>query len=335
MEIIIIIGVIVITMIVFLNALVIVPEYTFYVWSVLRSRVRGPKGILREGPHIVCPFISSTEKVSLELVKKDIKFSFTTKDGFNMSVEGVFQYRPDPDVLHLKGHPDEGRNVFVTVSEEVILAGVIEAVEARIGGIGGNHPHTVFIESRPALGDIINAILRLARPPHIMHKKSADVPNIKNTNSWGEKDWYFCGNPSCPFDKPINANQLIEFYNFHWPEIRVIKANEKELYDSHSDIEQRYGIDVETFDLGNVNFTSETQAALEEEKQAEARAKAANKRIELAKKFRTEVEVSPQTAVDQADLLLDPAIKKNIVSIQGEAGILGGIISAFTKKGGE
>ncbi|MFA5095105.1 MAG: SPFH domain-containing protein [Candidatus Paceibacterota bacterium] len=311
------------------------PEYTFYVLSILKARVRGENGILREGPHFVIPFISSFEQVSMELVKKDIKFTFTTKDGYKLAIEGVFQYRPDPDVVHLDPkHPDYGRNVFVTVSEEVILAGVIEAVEARIGGIGGNHPHTVFIESRPALGDIVNAVLRLARPPHIMHKQGSEIPD-PNESNWGKSNWFFCGNPDCKFDKPINANELIDFYNFHWPEIRVIKANESALSDSRSDIEQRYGIDVETFDLGNVSFTPETEAALEEEKQAEARGKAAKSRITVAKQFLNDIGVSPQTAVDEADLLMDPTIKKSIVSVQGETGILGGFLSAIMKKEGK
>ncbi len=323
--------IVVIVVIVFFNALVIVPEYHFDVLSVLGKRLRGKAGILREGPHLVWPFISFTERVSLELVKKDVKFSFTTKDNLKLAIEGVFQYRPNPDVEFPDSHPDKGRNVFVTVSEEVIVAGVIEAIEARIGGIGGNHSHTVFIENRPALGDIVNSILRLERPPHIIHKQSAPGPDPNDIESWKKPDWCFCGHIDCKYDKPIDANMLIEFYTFHWPEIRVIKANERMLLGSHSEIELRYGIDVETFDLGNVDFTPETQAALEKEKQAEARAKAADKRLEIAQRYVGEIKTSPQTAVDEADLLMDPAIKKNVVSIQGEVGVLG----AFIKKGGE
>lgn len=330
MEILIVAGVVIVVL--FLNAFVTTPPYHFDVLSVLGRRVRNKKGILREGPHLVPPLISARERVSMELVKKDIEFEFTTKDKLKLKISGVFQYRPDPDVMHPAGHQDAGRNVFVTVSEDVIVAGVVEAVEARIGGVGGTHDHTVFIENRPSLGDIVNAILRFDRPPHIMHQKGSDAPDPANMHSWANHSWTFCGRPNCPYDGPIDADKLIDFYKFHWPEIRTIKANEKKLNDSRSEIELRYGIDVESFDLGNVAFTKETEEALEEEQQSHARAKAADKRLETAKRWRDEIGVSPQTAADQADMIMDPTVKKTIVSVQGEGGVLAGALGALAKK---
>lgn len=284
-------GLLAIIVILFCNSFVIIPSYHFGVLSVLGRRIRGENGILREGPHLTWPFISSVELVSMELVKKDIRFAFTTHDKLRLQIEGVFQYRPDPDVLDF----DE-RNIFVTVSEEVIVAGVVEAVEARLGGLGGKCNHEVFVENRQALGDIINAILRLQNPPHIDHEVEA-------------------------------GEALVAFYNANWPIIRKILADEKKNLKDRSRIERRYGIDVEAFDLGNVDFTPETQAAFEEEKQAEARAKAADGRLRIASRFKDEVGVSPQTAVDEADLLMDPFIKKTIVSVQGEVGVLSGLIA--------
>jgi len=320
--------IVLLVVITFLNSFVIIPEYHFGVMSILGWRMRGEWGILKEGPHLLIPFISSFELISLELVKKDIKFSFTTLDRLTLSVEGVFQYRPDPKVWFPRGHPDEGRSVFVTVSEEAIFAGVVETVEARIGGLGGKYPHEKFIENRQALGDIINFSLRLKTPPHHMHQLGSSDPNPMNPNE------PFCGQVDCEYRDPVEAGQLIDFYDKHWPQIAMLKADEESFYKSHSEIERRYGISVRAFDLGNVMFTPETQQALEEKQQAEARGKAADQRIGIARRFVEEVKTSPQTAVDEADLLMDPKVAKEILSIQGEAGIVGGILGSLARRGG-
>ncbi len=321
--------------VILLNALVITPPYHFDVLSIMGERIRGEAGVLREGPHLTIPFISSIERTSMELVKNPVEFEFTTQDKVHLKVSGVFQYRADPNVLHPHGHVDAGRNVFVTVSRQVITDGVAEALKARIGAIGGTHTHDAFVANRPALGDIVNGVLRLARPAHIMHKKGAPVPDTTNTGTWANPNWSFCGRADCEFDGEVNADQLITFYTFHWPEIRKINANERALMDSRSEIENRYGIDAEAFDLGNVDFTQDTQNALEQKKQADARAEAANKRLEIAGRWKNEVGVSPQTAADQADMIMDPKVSKTIVSVQGEGGVLAGALAALAKKAKE
>lgn len=312
-----------IVVVVVLSSIATTPPYHFDVLSVLGARLRGKKGVLREGLNFIIPFISSRERISMELVKNDIKFAFTTKDGFRLQAEGVFQYRPDPDVLFPKEHPDHGRNVFVTVSEETILAGVTEAVEARLGGVGGKNDHTVFIESRQALGDIVNAILRMKKPYHLMHKKGTPAPIV--TDDPNSSEFSFCGKNDCPYNEPVEAEQLVQFYNFHWHEIRTIREAGSGYNSTRSEIELRYGINTETFDLGNISFTEETEAALEEEKQAVARSKAADKRLEIAQKYR-KLGLSPKDAADESDLLMDPKVTKSIVSTQGDAGIFGGLL---------
>jgi len=312
-----------------LNSIVIIPPYHFGVWNILGRRRRKEKGVLYEGPHLVWPLVSSIELISKELVPRDVKFHLTTRDRMRLSVEGVLQYRPDPTVWHGESHPDHGRNIFVSVSEDSIIKGVIETLEARIGGLGGQYGHDVFVENRQALGDIVNTVLRMSQPPHLFHRHGAGAPNPAHLDF---PFAHFCGRADCPFEgDKIDAKDLVRFYNFHWPEISIIKKAERETHADHSTVELRYGIDVENFDLGNVEFTPETQKAFEEEQQAEARFKAAAKRLEVVQQFK-DIGTSPDVAVDEADLLMDPKVKKKIISVQGDAGVLGGIIAGLTRR---
>lgn len=100
-------------------------------------------------------------------------------------------------------------------------------------------------------------------------------------------------------------------------------------------MEKRYGINIESFFLSGINFSAEIAASFETYRSAAARVKAAEPRLDLAKRYKEELGVSPQTAADEADLAIDPAVKKSIVSVQGEAGILGGAISGIVRKGEE
>lgn len=310
---------------VFASAIKIPPNH-FGVVDRFGKRIRYEKGILREGLNFIVPLIDSVELVSKNLVKEDIKFKFTTNDKLRLEVEGVFQYRPDPEVFFPKvNKEDHGRNVFLTVSETVIKDGVIEAVEARLGGLGGQCSSEIFITSRQALGEIINAILRMNKPPHKNHQKGAPGPDPENPEE------PFCGlGGDCKFDdSEIGAEKLVEFYNAHWRQAKVIKDNEKNLPDDRSEVERRYGIDIESFDLGNVGFTPETEAAFEEARQAEERMKGGEKVAELAERF----EKLSQKSIDEAGRLLDPTITKKIISVQGETGVLGGIIEGISSRG--
>ncbi len=97
-------------------------------------------------------------------------------------------------------------------------------------------------------------------------------------------------------------------------------------------IQVRYGIVIESFFLINVSFSSAMQTALEVPGQTRHRAQAAGERVALAKQFKDEVGVSPQTAVDEADVAIDPSIRKDVVSVRGESGILGAIVGSVVKK---
>lgn len=311
-----------------LSGMVTVPPNRFGVLNRFGARLRDEKGILREGLNFVLPFVDSVELVSMELTRKPVKFGFTAKDGVRIEIQGIFQYRADPDVLKESG-PDEGRNIFLTVSEESIVDGINEAVEAALGGLGGKYDHEDFIKSRQALGDIINAILRMGSvAPHLNHKKEGCEARIPMDSEKPKGD-----SKQCDLPEKIDADDLITFYNTHWREVKEYLKCEP-LSTKRSEMERQYGIDIESFDLGNVDFTSETTKALEKEKQVERMAKAADQVLKVAQKFIT-LGVPAQVALDEAGRVLDTSVKKRILSVQGEAGVLGGIIDGLAGRGGE
>lgn len=74
--------------------------------------------------------------------------------------------------------------------------------------------------------------------------------------------------------------------------------------------------------------------AFEKQKQAEARANAFKSKIKMAKQAQ-ELGASAQVALNSADISLDPSVEKKVVSVEGDVGVLGGLIAAITKgKGG-
>ena len=103
----------------------------------------------------------------------------------------------------------------------------------------------------------------------------------------------------------------------------------------YSVIEERFGIEVVVFNLADVDFSQKTKIALEEQKQADFRAVAVRKKIDIAKELQTKLGADAQIALNSADVLMTPGVTKHIVSVEGDAGILGGIIGGLTgKKGG-
>ncbi|MFA5084115.1 MAG: hypothetical protein WC475_01870, partial [Candidatus Paceibacterota bacterium] len=113
---------------------------------------------------------------------------------------------------------------------------------------------------------------------------------------------------------------------------RVLDAEKKQFTD-RSSVEERYGIDIEYFALSDITFSKDTQEAFEKERQADARKKAFVKKIDMAKSAIDKLGASPQVALNAADKTLDPSVKKEIVSVEGEAGILAGFLGKFGKGG--
>lgn len=270
--------------------------------------------ILLEGLKFKLPFIEKVELISMQLFEIDVTATFTTLDRLNITCLGSLQYKPDPEIKDSKG-----RNIFITISEEIINSGIADTIQAKLGALGGVKTGDDFIKNRHALSDIINCFLRLETPPHINH----DPQN--------------CRVQGCKFSKcppgMIDANKLMDFYSQHWVLIKELLDEEKKKVLDRSSVEKRYGIDIEYFALSDIKFSKETQESFEKDKQAEAREKAFKKKIKMAKSAVKELGASPQVALNAADKTLDPTVKKEIVSVEGETGVLGGFLGRFTKGG--
>jgi len=276
------------------NAIFKIPAYHYGVLERFGERIGNA---IEEGLRVKIPFINEIELISLELGELDIQTSFTMSDKLQLIVRGSLQYRPDPKIVD-----NEGKNVFITMSEDIIKSGIEDAIQSLLGGLGGVYKADDFIGNRQALADLLNAILRLAIPPHLK-----DDPNVE-------------------------AKELIKFYNNNWRLVRNQINQERHQENDYSPIEKRYGIDVEAFALSQVDFSEETKKSFEKEKQAEARGRAFNTKIEMAKKV-IALGASPQVALNAADVSLDSDVKKNVVSVEGEAGVIGGILANL--KGGK
>lgn len=284
-----------------------IPEYHFGVVSRLGKRTGK---IVREGVYLKIPLLDSVELISLELVTLPISASFTSQDRVQLIVRGSLQYRPDPDISR------DGKNVFVEMSEETIRTGIEDAIQAKLGGLGGVYESDDFIKNRQALGQIINCLLRMSVPPHLRH------------------DFTTCGVLNCRMKSQIDAQNLLKFYNKHWQTVKKQVDDEKKYLNDKSRIEERYGIDIETFELAEIDFSEETKSAFEKERQAEARAKAFNKKMEMAIRARKELGASAQEALNAADISLEPSITKRIVSVEGngQAIVLDNFLGGMRKK---
>lgn len=289
------------------DSFVEIPAYHF---GVVERFGRRTGRIMDEGLRMKWPFIDRVELISMELVEIDIPVNFTTKDKLQLTCNGSLQYRPDPAVER------DGRCVFVEMSEEIIKSGISDTIKAKLGALGGVKKGADFIILRHAIADMLNCFFRLERPPHKDHEAG-------------------CGIRDCnlPNGNEINAEKLLDFYKYHWAEVKSILDEERN-NQTRSEVETRYGIDIEYYALASIDFSSDTMKAFEKQKQAEARANAFKSKIKMAKQAQ-ELGASAQVALNSADISLDPSVEKKVVSVEGDVGVLGGLIAAITKgKGG-
>ena len=251
-------------------------------------------GYLEEGPHPVPPFSDVTE-YSLELATKPIKVVFFSGDKLEVRAEGSVQWRPDPGVQYYRDdkgrrvlcEPDEnGRVLFVEMSEETILSGTTDAIEEQLGIVAGTEDADAFIEKREAIGLLINAILRL--------DKDRIVPFT--------------------FDTICSDSAKRE-------ELKRLLSIEKDIADERSEREKRFGVDIELFALSKVRFSEKTEVALQEKQQvvAQLRAKGEQATVthELVKKFKEEG-LTPQEAFNAAAQVVGIGnVARQIHSIEG------------------
>lgn len=264
--------------------------------------------ILDEGLNKKLPFIDSVELISMELVEIDVPVSFTTRDKLQLACNGSLQYRPDPSIKV------DGRCVFIEMSEEIIKSGISDTIKAKMGALGGVKDGNDFIILRHAISDMLNCFFRLEEPPHKSHNPTT------------------CGivNCSVPIGNQIDAERLLDFYKTHWV---AVKESLKTPI-SASEVEKRYGINIEYYALASIDFSKATMDAFEKQKQADVKAGAFDRKIEMAIKAQA-IGASAQEALNAADVSLDPSVNKKVISIEGEAGVLGGFMDAIAKGGGK
>lgn len=327
------------------NSFFRVPEVHAAVMSFLGWR---SGRVCEEGPHLRFSFFEKPKIVSLEPTPPlEIKVVFMTRMDnpanaggtqenapkeapVEVVCTGTIQLRPDlsikrfPDSLVLKflrwvglDHItpyDGGKVIFIERSIEAILRAIQSEVQAKIGGLGGKYRPEDFNNHRQAISTIINMFLRVSKSLHLNH-----VP--------GHPD--HCGLERCVFPSLVPAENLIAFYENHWPRAKSILDAEDNNPTDQSAVERRYGVDVITYKLDNVDFSKETKEALEEMRQAVARKGAAKQRLELVRELVTTLKQIDdprlaQMALDEVDLTMSPGeVKKQEVSVQGEAGVLG------------
>lgn len=132
------------------------------------------------------------------------------------------------------------RTKFIEMDESTVLQGINDAVNNALGILAGTKPGKVFIENRGAIADMINCMLRLGNPPHC----------------------------------DLIPSKWLAYYKTHSAETRVKLGDEAGVSDDKSEIESRYGIDIVTFELSDVDFSPATKKALELKQQEAGRLQA-------------------------------------------------------------
>lgn len=334
------------------DSIVLVPAYHF---DIVERFGRRTGEIFFEGFNLKLPFIDKVERISTELEPIEVRASFTTgkvdteadedKNADKLQVElvGSLQYRPSARVKDIYG-----RNVFISTSEKIIQGGIGDMIEDLLGGLGGIYQAEDFIGNRQAFDDLINQILKRETPYHLRHKRGDKEPDDLMNGG--------CGVPNCPYDEArIPREELIRFYNSHWKYLKdeAIQKREEEKEDTQtvykaedsesqkwdtSSIEQRYGINIEAFAIKRIDFSDAMKTAFEQKRGAKEREKAFAIKLQMAASAQTQVKgVSGQEALDAADVSLYPDIAKakKIISVQGNAGVFGGLLAQLSSTGGK
>ncbi|MDO8663978.1 MAG: SPFH domain-containing protein [Candidatus Liptonbacteria bacterium] len=338
------------------DSLVITSAFHFNVHERLGKRTGK---ISLEGLDFKIPLIDKIKEISMSLEPIPMGVNFTTKDNVQLALTGSLQHNPDFNIKEEEG-PNKGANRYISISEKVIKDGIEDMISDVLGGLGGKYNAVDFIKSRQALGDIINNLLQFEVPYHLRHHREAhdgstcSVKNCKvcdaapDCNTAEDCKYEGCGVvkfkrgeeviPVCDYDERVDAEDLLDFYNSHWKYLKKNRDKEEKLKEKPSSVEKRYGIKVEVFALANVDFSDDMKKALEAQKQAEARAVAFGKKMEMAEQVidlakLKEVPVTMQEALNSADVSLTPTIANNkkVISVEGAIGVVGGLLGLTNK----
>lgn len=271
------------------NSIVIIKPVRYGV--VLRFKKRTGR-IITEGLNFILPLIESVEVYDYRLEPRNISLSFFSKDNLEVILRFMVQWRPD---FRIKNRV--GKNRFIENTEDTIVSGVSDAIRSNVGNIIGQVNANTFVADKKAVGRYIDCILRLKFPPHVR-------PSL-------------VGGPQEEEIKDVA--ERVKFYKEYSAQINELLRKEKEQVKDYSEIEERYGIDIEISELSEVTFSDKTKAALELKKQTEEKLRAdeeeKNKKLSMAKELK-EFGLSPQEAINAAEVVLDQA-KKEIRSFEG------------------
>ena len=218
-------------------------------------------------PYFKIPFVDQVDVFDYRLTtqvvgnksNKELQLALFSKDRLEISVEGSLQYRADPDVVDRLG-----RSRFFELDVKTIEDGIADAVEQELGEIAGIENADTFIQKRTALKLLINSILRLEILPH-------RDPNHPFKDKDGKPiELKFTTTSKPALDKPLDPEHWINFYIENASQVeKILKDSE-----ANSEIESRYGIEILSFALTDVDFSEKTKESFEAERRATAAADA-------------------------------------------------------------
>lgn len=276
--------------------------------------------VWREGPHLKIPFVMAVEMASMELITLPTgDISFTSNDGLAMKARGSLKLTADPNVRL----PD-GRVTLLSMKEETITAGLVGTIKSRLGALGGTVTGEDLKASRHAVVDFFNSVLRLKKAPHREHTQAVCNECLKEPPDKRSPD------------SPIPASEIIGYYRVHFDSVG--KAL-KEAPEQKSETERLYGISISLFDLEDLDFSAETQKALEQKRQATLRGEAFDEKLRLVREVAGVPKETPGlpgvTAQEAINLVETTMIgsERTIISVEGEAGVLGGAVAALAGGG--
>lgn len=248
--------------------------------------------VLNEGLNFVVPLADSVELYEYKLDTKIINFGFFSKDNIEVIIRMLVQWRPDWRIT-----TEDGKNKFIENGEEAILQGMDEAVKSAIGSVIGELAALTFIGKKKVVEKYINSILRLNAPPHTNPSKIKSALGTEEITTMAER---------------------LKFYQKFSSEIDYL-LKEEGILNQHSELEERYGIDIVAVTMSDVDFNENTQRALELKEQTRAKLKAdelkKRKKVEMTRDFK-ELGLSPQSAVNAAEVTMGQA-QKEVKSFEG------------------
>lgn len=256
-----------------------VPQKQYAIFNIFGKRWRKEQ----EGLAFFIPFLEDKQFYSAELDRLEINVEVMSKDKLGIRISGSLEFVPDFELLF---------QYDLTKAKQA--KAIEDSIKDEIGSLAGTKEAEAFILQREAIQTIINCRLRLAVMPH----RSNKYPKVKE-----------CGGA-------IPVNDRIDFYNGNLKKIQdSLKKEKRDFRRSH--IEESYGIDVSIFNLSGVDYGEVTKKAFELEKQAQAKAKAADSELKLAESFKKFDGVSGLEAINASQTSLGKAAK-TIYSIEGK-----------------